>query len=427
MENTVEAQLRRELEQERSDAKSEAGVEGGGRMGVRVLDLTRVLAGPFCTMLLADMGADVIKLELPGIGDDARQFPPFKDGVSLYYVNLNRGKRSITLNLKNAEGKKVFLDLVRKCDVVIENFSPGTMDRIGLGYEKLKEVNPRIVYAAISGFGQTGRYKSRPGYDIISQAMSGLMSITGWPDSPPTRAGTAIGDMTCALFTCVGVLSALQVRRTTGQGQLVDVALVDSLFTTMSQHVQKIFIEDAVPSRIGNRYEFIAPYDSFKAADGWVIIAVANDAIWQRFVACTAGALGMATEIADPTFNTNPKRLENHAQLKVLVEGWTSQHKIEDIVTLLLENRIPACPIKELADVANDQHVAHDRKMIVEVEQPEIGTVKLMGNPVKMSHTNPCPRGPAPVLGQHNSEVLRELLGLSADAIAALKQQGVFD
>jgi crotonobetainyl-CoA:carnitine CoA-transferase CaiB-like acyl-CoA transferase len=436
----AERTLRRKLENELQEARGAStqpvvGTEppvqqatdrgGKGLQRVRVLDLTRVLAGPFCSMLLADMGATVLKLEVPDTGDDSRQYPPFRNNRSLYYVNLNRGKKSIVINLKEAEGKRIFLDLVQHCDILIENFSPGTMERLGLGFDKLKELHPGLIYASISGFGQTGRYLSRPGYDIIAQGMSGLMSITGWPDSPPTRTGTAIGDITCALFTCVGILTALHEKNKTGKGQLVDVSLVDSLFATMGQHVQKIFIEDVQPTRIGNRYEFIYPYDSFKAADGWAIIGVANDMLWSRFVACTKGKKGVSPELSEEKFNTNVKRLEHHAELKRLIEEWTSQHTIEEIVNLLIENRIPACPIKDLTDVARDPHVAIDREMIVEIEQPEVGPIRLLGNPVKMSVTDPRPRGPAPELGQHTEEVLSQLLGLSPEQINELKAKKV--
>jgi len=211
------------------------GSESNALLDIRVLDLSRVLAGPYCSMLLADMGAEVIKLEMPGRGDDSREFPPFRDGESLYYVNLNRGKRSITLNLKHPDGRRIFLDLVRRCDVLLENFRPGTMERLGLGDERLKRVNPRLIYAAISGFGQTGPYRNLPGYDIIGQAMGGLLSVTGWPESPPTRVGTGIGDILSALFCCIGVLTALRVRDLTGRGQLVDVALVDSVFASLEK------------------------------------------------------------------------------------------------------------------------------------------------------------------------------------------------
>lgn len=388
---------------------------------IRVLDLSRVLAGPYCTMLLADMGAEVIKLEVPNGGDDSREFPPFKEGESIYYVNLNRGKRSITINLKHPEGKHLFLDLVKKCDVLIENFRPGTMDRLGLGYEVIKKENPRLIYASISGFGQTGPYRSRPGYDIIGQAMGGLMSITGWPDSPPTRAGTAIGDILSALFCCIGILAALQVRESTGRGQMVDVALVDSIFASLENIPQKVLIDDETPTRIGNRYEFVYPYDSFRAADGWVIIGIANDSIWNRFVD-TSGIINLADE---KRFSTNHRRVENHESLKLLIEGWTSTMKVMDIVSLLNEHRIPACPIYNLRDVLEDPHIAVARGMTVEIDQPGMGRVSLLGNPVKMSETNPSPRGPAPILGGDNDSVLQELLGISKAKTDKLRDEGV--
>jgi len=390
-------------------------------LGIRVLDMTRVLAGPFCTMLLADMGAEIIKLEIPGKGDDSREFPPFKDGESLYYINLNRGKQSITLNLKTPEGKRVFLDLVKKCDVLLENFRPGTMERLGLDYEKLKELNPSLVYAAISGFGQTGPYKSRPGYDIIGQAMGGLMSVTGWPGGPPTRSGTAIGDVLSALFCSVGILSALNIRERTGVGQLVDVSLVDSVYAAMENIPQRYFVEGHIPERLGNRYEFIYPYDSFEAKDGYVIIGIANDAIWSRFISCTK-----LSELGNnDLFKDNPKRVENHEALKVQVEEWSKKHTVEDIVKLLSENRIPSCPIYDLKQASEDPHIADARSMVVNVEQPGLGSLRLQGNPIKMSMTDPKPRGPAPSLGGDNQNVLTRLLGYSDTEIERLKSEGV--
>ncbi len=390
-------------------------------LGLRVLDLSRVLAGPFCTMLLADMGAEVIKLEIPERGDDSRQFPPFKDGESLYYVNLNRGKRSITLNLKHEEGRRIFMELVKKSDVLIENFRPGTMDRLGIGYEVLKEVNPRLVFASISGFGQTGPYRSRPGYDIIGQAMGGLMSITGWPDSPPTRSGTAIGDILSALFCCIGILSALKVREKTGKGQAVDVSLVDSVFASTENIPQKFFIDGEVPTRIGNRYEFVYPYGSFKTVDGWVILGIANDAIWRRFIEAT----GMPHLLDDERFSTNPLRVENHAELAPFIEGWTSTMTVPDVVTLLTEHGVPACPIYNLKEAAEDPHIGGAREMTVEMEQPGLGMVKLMGNPIKMSETRPYPKGPAPGLGEDNRSVLTRLLGLPEAELERLRREGV--
>jgi len=382
--------------------------------------LSRVLAGPFCSMLLADMGADVIKLEVPGRGDDSREFPPFMEGESLYYINLNRGKRSITVNLKSPEGVRLFKELVKRCDVLIENFSPGTMDRLGLGYEVLKKENPRLIYAAISGFGQTGPYRSRPGYDIIGQAMGGLLSITGWPDTPPTRSGTAIGDILISLFCCIGILTALNVRERTGRGQLVDVALVDSVYAALENIPKKYFVEGKTPGRIGNRYEFIYPYDTFRARDGWVVIAIANDAIWERFLA----AAGLKRLGEDGRFSSNKLRVENNATLKELLEGWTSKRGRDEIVALLNENRIPSCPIFDIKDASEDPHISGVREMVVSVHQPGLGDVRLQGNPIKMSETDPRPRGPAPALGADSGLILKEVLGLSDAEIKKLRETG---
>ena len=242
--------------------------ETGALKGVRILDLTRVLAGPFCTMLLADMGAEVIKIEEPGKGDDTRTYPPFLEGSSAYFCNMNRNKMSITLDLKKPEAKAVFKEMAKNVDVVIENYKPGTMTKLGLDYDVLKEINPRLIFASISGFGQYGPYRERPGYDIIGQAMGGLMSVSGWPDSPPTRSGTAMGDVLAGLNCCIGILAAMKGREITGRGQSVDVALVDSVVSAMETIIQLYLVENRIPGRIGNRYEFIYPYDTFAASDG---------------------------------------------------------------------------------------------------------------------------------------------------------------
>jgi crotonobetainyl-CoA:carnitine CoA-transferase CaiB-like acyl-CoA transferase len=397
------------------------GHEVDALLGIRVVDMSRVLAGPFCGMLLADMGAEVIKLEVPGRGDDSREFPPFKGGESLYYINLNRGKKSLTLNLKHADGKRLFLELVKRCDVLVENFSPGTMERLGLSYPELQAVNPRLIYAAISGFGQTGPYRNRPGYDIIGQAMGGLLSITGWPDSPPTRSGTAIGDILSSLFATIGIMSALNIRERTGRGQMVDVSLVDSVYAALENIPQKYFVEGLVPQRIGNRYEFIYPYDTFMTRNGWVVIAVANDQIWSRFLETT----GLTALRDDPRFQSNKLRVDNHDALRPIIENWTMEHSREGVVSKLNENRIPSCPIYDIKDASEDPHISKARGMVVDVEQPGLGVVKLQGNPIKMSETNPIPRGPAPSLGGDSEAVLIDLLGLSYEEVSRLREEGV--
>ena len=389
-------------------------------LGIRVLDMSRVLAGPFTGMLLADMGADVIKLEIPGKGDDSRQFPPFIGEESMYYVNLNRGKKSITINLKTEEGKNIFKELIEQCDVLLENFRPGTMDKLGLGYEELKEINPRLVYAAISGFGQYGPYNTRPGYDIIGQAMGGLLSITGWPNSPPTRSGTAIGDILSSLFCTVGILGALKVRDQMGVGQLVDVSLVDSVFAALENIPQVYYVDGHIPERIGNRYEFIYPYDTFETSDGWVVIGIANDSLWNRFLKATK--LGLED---DPRYKTNPLRVENHEPLRAEIEKWTKPKSKDEVVDLLNEAGIPCCPIYDVKEASEDPHIMGARKMVQDMNQPGIGTVKIQGNPIKMSLTDPQPRGPAPSLGGDTLKVLEEILGLSEDRFKQLREKGV--
>jgi CoA:oxalate CoA-transferase len=389
-------------------------------LGIRVLDMSRVLAGPFTGMILADMGADVIKLEIPGRGDDSRQFPPFIGEDSMYYVNLNRGKKSITLNLKTQEGKKIFRELVKQSDVLLENFRPGTMERLGLGYEELKKINPRLIYSAISGFGQTGPYRLRPGYDIIGQAMGGLLSITGWPDGPPTRSGTAIGDILSSLFCAVGILAALRIREQTGEGQLVDVSLVDSVFASLENIPQAYYVDGHVPERIGNRYEFVYPYGTFEVKDGWIVMGIANDSLWTRFLDATGLDVG-----DDQRFKSNPLRVKNHAPLKEIIEEWSRKKTKAEVLELLTQAGIPCCPIYDIKEASEDPHIMGSREMVLEMDQPGLGRVKVQGNPIKMSLTKPKPRGPAPSLGGNTYEVLNALLGISEDRFRELKDLGV--
>ncbi|MDF2572427.1 MAG: frc 2 [Sporomusa sp.] len=392
----------------------------GALAGVKVLDLTRVLAGPFATMMLADMGAEVIKIEVPGSGDDSRQFGPFINGESSYYMNLNRNKKGVTLNLKG-RGKEIFLEMVKKADIVVENYRPGTMEKLGLGYEELKKVNPKIVYGAVSGFGHYGPYKDRAGYDIIGQAMSGLMSTTGWPGGEPTRTGTAMSDILAGLSVAIGLLAALRHRDVTGHGQKVDVSLVDATVASMEIINQIYLVEGRLPQRIGNRYESTYPYDSFKANDGSLVIGAANDKLWQKLcVIMGQPELGEKAE-----FDTNWKRVQRHEEVKVLVEAWTITKPVKEIVDALLAVGIPAAPINNIEQVVNDPHIAGAREMFVEVDHPKAGKMKITGSHIKLSDTKPCIKAPAPLLGQHNEEVYKDFLGLSADEIAAMKKDGL--
>lgn len=394
--------------------------EPGALAGVKVLDLTRVLAGPFCTMLLGDMGAEIIKVEEPGKGDDTRSYPPFIEGCSTYFCNMNRNKQSITLDLKQPAAKAVFKEMVGQVDIVIENYKPGTMNKLGIGYEVLKEINPRLIFASISGFGQYGPYKDRPGYDIIGQAMGGLMSVSGWPDSPPTRSGTAMGDVLAGLNCCIGILAALKGRELTGRGQSVDVALVDSVVSAMETIIQLYLVEGRIPGRIGNRYEFIYPYDTFAAADGWVVIGVGNDPVWKRF----CQVIGREDIVDKPEFAKNPDRVKNNHALNSIVTEWTRGRKVAEIVELLLANSVPAAPINDVSQIVSDPHIAGAREMFVDMLNPDGNPMKVVACPIKFSETKASVRATAPQLGEHTEQVLRELAGLNAAQIAALKQSG---
>jgi len=248
---------------------------------VRVLDLTRVLAGPYCTMMLSDLGAEIIKVEVPGTGDDSRAFGPFRNGTSLYFITINRGKESIAINLKTEAGKKLLKDLASKCDVVVENFRPGTMEKLGLGWEVLKQQNPRLIYAAVSGFGHTGPDSKRPAYDILVQAMGGVMSITGWPDAPPTRVGMSLGDITAAIFGANGIMAALYQRERTGKGQKVDVAMLDCQLAILENALVRFQVDGEPPAPLGTRHPTITPFQAFRASDDWFVLAVGNDTLWR--------------------------------------------------------------------------------------------------------------------------------------------------
>jgi formyl-CoA transferase len=392
----------------------------GALKGLRVVDMTRVLAGPFCTMLLADMGAEVIKVEGPGKGDDARDYPPFLRGASAYFANLNRNKKSIVLDLRDRKARDALVDLLKKSDVLLENFKPGTMERLGLGYEDVREFNPKLIYASISGFGQYGPYRDRPGYDIIGQAMGGLMSVSGWPDSPPTRTGTAMADIAAGLNACIGILAALQGRQRTGVGERIDVALVDSMVSAMETLIQIYLVEGRVPQRVGNRYEFIAPYNSFAAGDGWIVIGVGGQEVWKRF----CHVIGRAELIEDPEFLTNKDRVKNVARLEAIVTEWTSKRSMDDIVSLLLEASVPCSPILGVDQICKDPHIAQAREMIVEIDHPLEGRMKVVSCPIKFTNMKPTIRSTAPGYGEHTEQVLTNLLGMSTEEYARLRRTG---
>jgi crotonobetainyl-CoA:carnitine CoA-transferase CaiB-like acyl-CoA transferase len=399
----------------------QAKIKKGALDGIRVLDMTRVLAGPYCTLLLGDMGAEIIKIEVPGHGDDSRKYPPFIGEESAYFMNLNRNKKSLTLNLKAEKGKAVFMDLVKRADVLIENFRPGTLDVLGVGYATLKAVNANLVYSSISGFGHSGPYKDLPGYDIIGQAMGGIMSVTGWPDGPPSRTGTAIADILAGLCACIGILSSLIAIRNGCAGQKVDIALVDSVVSAMETIIQIYLVEKRIPQRTGNRYEFIYPYDTFKAKDGWVVIAVGNNKLWEVF----CDAIGTNHLLEDQKYKDNYDRVKAHVEIKRVVEEWTGTRTVREVVDYLLSKTIPCAPLYSVKDLVEDPHIADARRMIREVEHPVAGRMKVIGSPINLSETPSEVTSPAPLLGQHNAEILKSILNYSEDRIEALKREKI--
>lgn len=389
--------------------------------GVTVLDLTRVVAGPYAGSILGDFGANVIKIEVPGRGDDARAYGPYRNGESVYYANLNHNKKGITLNFKTEEGKEVFKKLVAKADVVIENYRPGVMEKLGLGYESvLKKINPRLIYGAVSGFGSYGPYSQRPGYDIISQAMGGLMSITGAEGGDETRSGNAMGDILGGMNLVMGISMALYAREKTGIGQRVDVSLVDSVVASLENAYIRYFESGKLPVRMGNAYASIAPYDSYQAKDGKVIIACGNQKLYEKL--CRE-VLDMEWMITDERFLTVPLRVQNNKIQKKYIEEWTTKYTVAEIVDMVLGKGIPAGPINNVKQIVEDEHIRDAREMFVEVEHPVIGSMVVNGNPIKLMEMMPRVSCPAPTLGQHNEEILKGMLGMTDEEIASLREK----
>lgn len=375
--------------------------------GVVVLDLSRVLAAPYTGMILADMGADVIKIERPGKGDDSRAYGPFKNGESVYYMSLNRGKRSMTLNMKSEEGKQILKDLVKQADVLVENFRGGTMDKLGLGYDVLKEINPRLIYSACTGFGMTGPYKHDPAYDVIVQGMGGIMSITGQPGGEPTKVGASIGDITAGIFSAVGIMIALYNREKTGKGQLVDVSMLDCQVAILENAIARYLDSGVSPQPLGNRHASITPFQSLKTKDGYVIIAVGNDTLWQKF----CGLIERPDLAADERFTTNPLRTQNVDALTEELTKTFTQKTMDEWLHILKEGGIPVGPINNVERVVKDPAIIA-RQMVVTTHHPVAGDVQMAGVPIKLSETPGSVDAPAPTLGQHTREILKEKLDM---------------
>lgn len=387
---------------------------------LKVLDLTRVLAGPYATMILADMGADVLKIEMPKTGDDSRAFGPFIGKESAYFMSINRNKRSMTLNLKSDEGKKIFTNLVKDADIVVENYRPGTMEKFGLGYEEIRKINDKVIYAACSGFGHTGPYARKPAYDAIVQAMGGIMSITGQEGGEPTRVGASIGDIIAGIFTVTGILTALYNRGKTGKGQKVDVAMLDCQVAVLENAIARYFISGENPKPIGNRHPSITPFESFATKDGQIMIAIGNDRLWAQFCKLT----NKENLIEDERFVTNGLRTENHKEIKKIVSEILAKESTAYWIDLFDKEDIPATEINKIDKVVSNKQVLA-RDMIVEVDHPVAGAFKMAGIPIKLSDTPGSVRTAAPILGEHTKEILGDKLGYTVEEISELRKKGV--
>ena len=389
--------------------------------GITVVDLSRILAGPYCTMALADAGADVVKIEEPGRGDDTRGWgPPFVEGESTYFLSVNRGKRSLTLNLKHEDGRRILRQLLDGADVLVENFRPGTLDRLGFSYDAVRARNPRLVYASISGYGPDGPWGGKPGYDAIAQGEGGLMSITGLPGGPPTRVGASVADVLAGMTAFQGILLALLRRQKTGQGGHVDVSLLESLLAPLSYHASAYLLAGEVPSRLGNRHPSLAPYETFEAADGYVILGVGNDALWRAFCA----AAGQAALASDPSFETNALRVRHYDALRARLAPMVRARPVAEWLALLEGAGVPCGRVRTVAEAIDSEQV-EARGLLLEVAHPRLGAGRYLGSPIHLSDAGRGSRRPPPLLGEHTQEVLAERLGLTVEEVEAMRRQGV--
>lgn len=393
---------------------------GSALDGLKVLDLGRVLSAPFCAATLADMGAEVIKVEVPGQGDIARNMYPKKDQISTYYVAFNRGKKGITLNLKTEKGKKILRRLIGRADVLVENFRPGVMERLGFSYREASAINPRLIYASISGYGQTGTYAHRAAYDPVAQAASGLMSVTGEKGGQMVRCGASIADILAGQNAVIAILAALEHRRTTGRGQQIDISLIDSCIVALSSINQIYFTTGKIPEPRGNSFEGSAPGDSYPTADGRVVILSGQDWEWKKL----CRVLGHDEWLSLEEYATPAARVANREALDGMITGATSGFETQALIDKLNEVGIPASAVKEIDQVVNDPHYRDTRQMFADVRHPVLGEVRITNSCLKMSETTPYVRGCAPTLGEHNREVY-EWLGLTGAEIEELRAEGV--
>jgi crotonobetainyl-CoA:carnitine CoA-transferase CaiB-like acyl-CoA transferase len=387
---------------------------------IRVLDLTRVLAGPLGTLLLGDLGADIIKVETPGVGDDVRTIPPFKGGMSHYFLAVNRNKRSIVVDLKTAAGRAVLLDLVEHCDVVVENFRPGVLDKLGLGYEELAKRRPDIIVCSISGFGQTGPLRDRPSFDLVTQALTGVMSVTGEPGRPPVKMGLPTGDQSGGLFGAIAILAALNERRATGKGQRIDLSLYDCLLSLLGYLAEIYFFTGESLGPVGSGHHSVVPYGAFECQDGrYVILALHASVFYRKF--CTL--VGRPDLITDPRFHNTTERRTNKDELAAIVANIMRQKPLAEWLEVLTEGDIPSAPVNNIAEALEHPHTLA-RGMVQTMDDPRAGPVKVLGRPIKFPLHEDTPLRPPPDLGEHTADVLSELLGYSAERIEALRDAG---
>jgi crotonobetainyl-CoA:carnitine CoA-transferase CaiB-like acyl-CoA transferase len=391
--------------------------------GIRVLDLTHVLAGPFCTQILGDLGAEVIKIERPGVGDQTRRMPPHfvgEEKLSAYFLALNRNKKSLTLDLKAPEGKEIFVELCKRADVVVNNFTPGTMDRLGFGYEALKKINPGIVWASTTGYGQDGPYRERPSYDIIIQAIGGVMSYTGEPDSPPVRCGIPVGDLGGGVFAVIGILAALLSRSVTGEGRMVDISMLDVLIALSTYRAKYYFVAGEIPKPVGTAHVSNVPLRAYRTKDSYVVIEAFMDHFWKNL----CRAMGMESLADDPRFDSRAKRLEHREELdKILEEGFLKKTN-DEWIEVFNEIEVPSGPLNDLGQALADPQVLA-RNMVVEIDSPHTGRVKDVGTPIKMSDVEQQTYSPPPLLGEHTEMILKDILGYSSEKIAGLRGKNI--
>ena len=395
--------------------------------GIRVVDLSHVLAAPTTTMFLADLGAEVIHVEPPQ-GDDAREFGPFVGtpgkNRSGYFISLNRNKKSMVLDLRKEKGKKILRELIRVSDVLVENYRPTTMKKLGFSWEEIEKINPRIIYASISGFGQHSLpgYDTRPSYDMVAQGYSGLMSITGPEGGPPCRVGSSVGDIFAGHQAVIGILAALMYRERTGRGQHYDGAMVDGLFAVLENAVVRHTINGEIPFPLGSRHPSITPFQGFQTKDSWIIAAIGNDALWKRF----CKVIEREDLTTDPRFTTNPLRTLNLKELIPIISEKMRTKTTKEWSELFEKADVPYSPINTIRDICEDPHIRH-RNMLVEIDQPEAGKMKITGSPIHLSETPGAVYAPAPLLGQHTDEILKGILNYSEEDIKELKRQGIIN